>query len=313
MRHDHLKKELDLLILLAENRCLTMEEISQETGISTRSLYYYIDFFRNAGFTVEKYGTSYCLSRDSDFFKRLFDQLQFSEEEAILLRKFLEDGAPKTVRVKSILKKLDYFYDFNAAEDESAPRRSSRIMQGLHEAMKKKRLVKLVAYSSPNSHTVKDRIVEPFLFMNNNKDIRCYELESEKNKTFRISRMESVEVLEENWSHEERHKRIFTDLFMFSGEEHFVVTLILGQLSRNLLLEEYPKAAPCLAEQPDGRWLFRTEVCSYLGIGRFVLGLLDDIEVLGDDGFKKYLLEKSEGYGKKMKASLEHENKDVVS
>lgn len=30
-------------------------------------------------------------------------------------------------------------------------------------------------------------------------------------------------------------------------------------------------------------------VCSYAGIGRFVLGLFDDIEVLGDDGFVNYL------------------------
>jgi hypothetical protein len=30
-------------------------------------------------------------------------------------------------------------------------------------------------------------------------------------------------------------------------------------------------------------------VASYLGIGRFVLGLLSDIDVLGDEAFKNYL------------------------
>jgi hypothetical protein len=31
---------------------------------------------------------------------------------------------------------------------------------------------------------------------------------------------------------------------------------------------------------------------SYLGIGRFILGLYDDIEVLGDDGLLRYIEEK---------------------
>ena len=33
-------------------------------------------------------------------------------------------------------------------------------------------------------------------------------------------------------------------------------------------------------------------VCSYAGIGRFVMGLYEDIEVLGDEGFKDYLNQK---------------------
>ncbi|MBR1445526.1 MAG: transcriptional regulator, partial [Alloprevotella sp.] len=41
--------------------------------------------------------------------------------------------------------------------------------------------------------------------------------------------------------------------------------------------------------QDDGRTLFETDVCSFLGIGRFVLGLLDDIEVVGSKEFRTYL------------------------
>ena len=43
-------------------------------------------------------------------------------------------------------------------------------------------------------------------------------------------------------------------------------------------------------------WLLKLEVCSYIGIGRFVLGLYDDIKVLGDDGFKDYLKNKLENF-----------------
>ncbi len=70
------------------------------------------------------------------------------------------------------------------------------------------------------------------------------------------------------------------------------VTLSMGQLSHNVMLEEYPESAACFAEQENGRWRFETDVCSYLGIGRFVLGLYDDIKIEGDDGFKEYVTAK---------------------
>ena len=105
--------------------------------------------------------------------------------------------------------------------------------------------------------------------------------------------MGDVQLLDLNWSHEEQHKRIYTDLFMFSGEEQYHVKLWLGQLSHNLLLEEYPEAERCLVRQDaDGRYLFETDVVSFLGIGRFVLGLYDDIEVVGDESFLNYLNKK---------------------
>ena len=64
---------------------------------------------------------------------------------------------------------------------------------------------------------------------------------------------------------------------------------MLGELSYNIMKEEYPQAKPFITDGADGRHLLRLDVCSYSGIGRFVLGLYDDISVLGGDGFKAYL------------------------
>ena len=47
-----------------------------------------------------------------------------------------------------------------------------------------------------------------------------------------------------------------------------------------------------MTQEENGTWLLSLDVCSYIGIGRFVLGLFDDIEVVGDEGFKRYLKEK---------------------
>ena len=65
--------------------------------------------------------------------------------------------------------------------------------------------------------------------------------------------------------------------------------MYLGPLSRNIIMEEYPDAASYIDKVSGNRWLLRLPVCSYAGIGRFVLGLYDDVEVTGSDGFKEYL------------------------
>ena len=117
--------------------------------------------------------------------------------------------------------------------------------------MNRKCMCMLRNYSSPHSKTVSDRIVEPFLFMNNGLDIRCHEIKSHTNKTFKLARIGEVELLDVEWIAEKEHKQVFTDLFMFSGEERHAVTLLLDQLARNLIVEEYPASATCISPVDD--------------------------------------------------------------
>ena len=63
----------------------------------------------------------------------------------------------------------------------------------------------------------------------------------------------------------------------------------MGILSRNLMLEEYPLSEKCFMQEDSGHWIFETEVASFLGIGRFVLGLFSDIEIIGSDDFIEYV------------------------
>jgi len=160
----------------------------------------------------------------------------------------------------------------------------------LAEAMRQERMVILKGYSSPHSHTVGDRLVEPFLFLNGDQDVRCYEIKSGMNKTFKLARMTDVEPTDVAWNHADEHKQVFMDIFMFSGERHHV-RLRLSQLAHNLLLEECPLAESMT--QPDrdhpNHWLFSGDVASYLGIGRFILGLGGEVEVVEGDGLREHL------------------------
>ncbi len=292
MRHDKLERELRLLLLLAENHNYTIEELCGKVGISRRNLYYYLEFFRDSGFKVEKRGAYYAIDRSSPFFDHLVSRISFTEEEAVLLRRMLDKAEHGNAIIANLKRKLKQFYDFDILADEQLREHAMQNIGSLYDAIKLQRQVVLKGYSSPHSQTVRDRFVEPFLLMNNNNEVRCYEPSSGMNKTFKVSRMQGVQVLDSEWAYADRHRRMYTDVFMFSGEELMPVELTLGPLSYNILREEYPQAMPSVADGGGGRRLLRLDVCSYAGIGRFVLGLYDDIRVLGGDGFKQYLKEK---------------------
>lgn len=299
MRHDKLQRELDLILLMTENKNYTAAQLCSRLGISLRNLYYYLDFLRYSGFKLIKTGNYYRIDRHSPFFRKLHESIDFTEQEAVLLRRLVNGSGENNVLIESIRHKLDKFYDLQILTDISANKRVSQNIDRLYEAIKFKQMVKICRYSSPHSQTVTDRIVEPFAFMNDNMDVRCYELSTRQNKTFKIARMDNVEIIDMLWNNEDQHRQLFTDDFMFSGEEKYRVSMILGQLSANLIREEVPRAAANLKAYDERHFSLELDVCSYVGIGRFVLGLYNDIEVLGNDGFKEYLHQEIESYLKK--------------
>lgn len=292
MRLDKFDRQLRLMILLTQNREYTLDEICDRLEISRRNLYYYIEGFKENGFIVEKKGQVYRLDKDSPFFKNITELVHFTEDEAVILRQVLSSASNTSVQIRNLKNKLDKLYDFDILSNVDVNKQTAKNIGAIYDAIKEHRQVKICNYSSPHSDTTSDRIVEPFLFLNGNEDVRCYELKSGMNKSFKVSRMGDVQLLDLLWSNESKHKQVYTDLFQFSGEERFPVKLRLGRLSYNILKEEYPKSEKYISQESDEYWIFSTDVCSYKGVGRFVLGLFEDIKVLESPQFREYLKEK---------------------
>lgn len=292
MRHDKLERELNLLLLLTENHNYTVPEICDRLQISRRNFYYYLDFFRLAGFKVEHTKPYYRISKDSPFFRKIDEVVHFTEDEAITMRRILDKTGDQSIQVERLRRKLDRLYDLQILDNEEMQEQLAHNVSTLYEAIKRQVAVKLINYSSPHSNTTGDRIVEPFSLMNGNREVRCYELSSGINKTFKLSRMEDVELLDITWEHQNKHLKMFTDIFMFSGEKLWTVKLTMGRLAASVLVEEYPKAKKYIEKLDDTRWRLELPVCSFIGIGRFVMGLFEDIEVEECIEFKEFLKDK---------------------
>ena len=293
MRMNKYGHELDLILLLTENHSYTTQELADRLGITRRNLYYYLEYLRDSGFVLIKNGYTYRLDRSSPFFKRLHENIALTRDEAAYVHRLLDSTEKHDYQALTIRAKLERQFHLEELSDPAVMRRINRNVQQLKKAIAEKKMVTLKAYSSPHSKTVADRIVEPFMLMNGGSDIRCHELRSHENKTYKISRMQEVEIMDLPWICEDQHREVYTDIFNFSGEQRLHVSLRLGQLSHNLLVEEHPGAEPFVKQVDDNTWQADIDVVSYHGIGRFVLGLFDDIDILGDKGFISYLQEKT--------------------
>lgn len=291
MRMNKYGRELELLVLLTDNANYTAQQLADRLDITRRNLYYYFDYLRDCGFSLIRQGTTYRLDRDTPFFRRLHANMALSRREAEYVARLLDTTDRRDLTADAIRTKLARAYNLPDTANPEVQKLVARNASTLKQAMARKLMAKLCDYSSPHSSTVADRIVEPFLFLDNGTAVRCHEIKSHQNKTFKLSRMQRVEIIDVPWIREQDHKQVYTDVFMFSGEERHRVELSLGQLSHNLLVEEYPESERCITQAAD-RWLFAADVVSLRGVGRFVLGLYDDIRVLGDQEFAHFIEQK---------------------
>ena len=290
MSHSQYAKQLDLLAMLIDGDSHTADELCQILGTTRRNLYYYFSFLRDYGFElVRTSGGKYYIGPHSPFFRNIARSVDFTSQEVSYLFSLLAGTVDKSPLQHSVKRKLERFYGLSGFVDDATRRRVTSHAEILNKAIAQRKIVLLKDYSSPHSKTVSTRVVEPFLFLNEQADIRCYELSSHTNKTFKLSRIGSVVITDADWAFADSHKQVYTDIFLFSGDTRHHISLRMGQLSHNLMLEEYPQSERCFTQEDDSHWLFTTDVVSYLGIGRFVLGLFSDIQIIGDEGFKMYV------------------------
>lgn len=289
MELDKFARQLRLMVLLTQNHTRSIEEVGEILQMSRRTIYRYLDAMRSMGFIIKKEGTKYRIDHTSPFFLEITSGIHFSEEEALTISQVLNSVYSNSVQVKRLREKLAYLYKTDVLAKHGVDNHLAQNISTIFQAISEERVVLLKKYHSPSSGTVTDRIVEPYMFLNENSEVRCFEIASKTNKTFKLQRAESVELVDLLWSHKAEYKEFYRDLFGFTGEEKKPVSLLLGELATNILLEEYGDAQRQLSPTKDGRHRLDTEVCNYRGIGRFVLGLYDDIEIVDSPEFKEYI------------------------
>lgn len=288
---------LDVIRAISGDKILSAPDIAKILGTSLRNAYYVVKALSAYGFFVNHNRLGYNLDATSPFFKDINDSVGLNVDQSFYLYRMLIGKDVDNPMAAGIRLKLKRFYHFDVLGGNKKNYGPYTNYMLLQSAMKDHKCVVLHNYASSNSLTVRDRLVEPFMFLGEDTDVRAYEVESGRNKTFKISRISIVEILDREWENVNKHRNAFTDMFMYSGEVRHHVLLRLDVSSYNCMQEEYPHSIFCLRPDDDTHWLFETDVANYEGIARFIMGLFDHIEVLEDKGLKKYLKEKIKRMG----------------
>ena len=294
MDQPKIERVLRLMMMLTSNNRYTIEELSDKLETSPRTIYRYLDTFKEAGFVVSKRGQYFRLDKKSRYFKDISQLVHFTEEEAYILNSAIESLDPTNAIKQNLKAKLASVYDFKMLAECVVKGENARNVNSIIEAIENKKQIILHNYTSAHSKKVSDRIVEPLSFTTNYIQVWAYEVSSGKNKLFKLSRIGKVEILDKDWEFEQEHKEGLMDLFRINSFEQIQVKLKLGLRAASLLVEEYPLGEKFLYPLPDdpSHFILDTWVCGYEGIGRFVLGLLDDIEIIEGEGLKEFLKER---------------------
>lgn len=289
MDQPKIERILRLMKLLIGNVNYTVEDLAERLDTSYRSIYRYFDTFKAAGFIIQKEGNIYRLSKESKYFKYISQLIHFTEEEAYIVNSLINAIDDCNVLKQNLRKKLATVYDCSSLADCVVNSQDAINVHAIIEAIQNKKQVILHGYSSSHTGIVSDRLVEPFAFTTNYVQIWCYEISSGQNKLFKTVRTEDVEVLDKDWEHERKHVKGFIDVFRMTGYYQHPVKLKLGIMAHNLLLEEFPLAERDLTQVDDKHWILDTKVCNLNGIGRFVIGLADDIEIIESQELKDHI------------------------
>ena len=290
MDQPKLERLLRVMKMLTANNSLTVDEISDQLSISPRSVYRYIDTFREAGFVIKKKNNCIKLDKSSPYFKDISDLLHFSPEEAYILKEAIESIDENNVLKQNLKKKLYTVYNYNILAETIVNGKNGRNVERLVDAIESRRPVILRNYSSAHGNDIRDRCVEAFAFTTNYVQVWCYCPDENCNKLFKVSRIGSVDIQPGYWKHTRKHKTGKIDIFRMNSSETFHITLKLGLRAMNLLVEEFPLAAPQLRKLPGNQWLLDTDVCSPEGVGRFVMGLPEDIEIINSPELRDYIV-----------------------
>lgn len=290
---------LKLITLLKLPGGKTIPSLSEILEISERTVYRYIKLLDSVGFPVDcKPGSNLWFLVPSPGINN--ETTGFLLEEASLIRDLVVSGAHRHPLRDSILQKLYIQSELHPLAENLVNARINVLLEKLIKAIREEKQVILKNYHSAHSGEVKDYRVEPFDFTENYNTVLAYDTSDRLNKQFKLERIGEILPLDKKQKYKNEHEKHATDAFGCIGPQSVNITLKLNLRAFLLLREEFPRALPLISRKEEGNYyIFHGPVNGFEGAGRFVLGLIDDIEIVKPESFRKHILERISAYTKK--------------
>lgn len=277
-----------LIALLKKAPAKSTRNIALMIDLTERTVYRYIDLITEIGFEVHKdKNNKYSIKHEDKGANE-----NFTLEEAQLIKELLLSSAKKSVLKEGIIKKLFVKSEMDMEVNHMINANNGKMVTQINEAIKQQKQVVLQKYYSANSNNISNRTIEPIQFTNNYQMLCAYEIASQQNKFFSVERMSAVLPTDISFEYAKFHHFEKPDAFGFANIDNKKITvdLMLNLRAYVILKEEYPMVIPFIKlDNKNKTYRLVLEVNDPKPITRFVLGLLDEISILGSEEFLAHL------------------------
>ncbi len=122
-------------LLLTANTTYNVDQLAERLQMSRRTVYRYIDTFREAGFVIKKVGEHIRLDKESPHFRDISQLVHFTEEEAVILKSAIENIDDDNLLKQNLKRKLYSVYDNNTLADTVVRGKNAPNIRRLIEAI----------------------------------------------------------------------------------------------------------------------------------------------------------------------------------
>ena len=282
---------LSLLSLLHRDIYWPVERLAQRFGTTKRTIYRYLKDLEQMNYTIVKDEQNRYRIAASPAGKYL---PEFDPDEYIFLREIVASARPDHPLRHAILEKINENIQLPVIGGVVSQQVTTNILETIQQAMHEGVRVKLMDYYSLRSDKISDRVIEPVKLIRGMRYILGVDVETASVRQFKIDRIGGAVKLKTKMSNHPDISDWGVDDFYMNGFKGTRVKIGLSMKAANLLCEEYGVNPQSLKKEESNSYPFTYEATVYgmEGVGRFVMGLIDQVKVYGPERLKTYLRKK---------------------
>lgn len=277
-----------LIRLLSEYPPKTVDKLALMMEVSPKTVYKDVQLLESLGFETEKDDNNrYQLKNNHR------SEYHLDEHEKKLILGAIKKAGVSNMDINSISQKLKSSVIPDVYRLSMV--KQLNMIRVLVESVAQRIPVLLHDYQSTSSGSkIRDRKVLPLYFDENRLSLTAYDFDKKESRIFKVSRMKDIIITDTFDKTEDPVDLPLIDAFGLAGSMDVTVTLCMTWRASSLLEEEFPVLSQNIMPSGDADFPYtiQVKVCGYEGIGRFVLGLLSEIRITGNDGFKTYIDQK---------------------
>lgn len=279
---------LQLISLLKKQPAKSIRFLAGILESTDRTVYRYLDLIKELGFELNKdHNNKFQIKSDEEY-----QSIAFSNEEAVLLRDLVLSIGKENKLRDSLLQKIYLQSELAIQSNNILKANLGKMVEKINSSISQNKRIILKGYHSINTQSISDRIIEPIALTDNYNSVCGFEVETKLNKYYNLERITEIILLDENQKFIDLHHLDEMDVFGFSeiNGEKFIVELSISLRAYVLLKEQYPKIEKHIIKQKNSeKYNLLIEVNNPKPITRFILGLPNDVQILGSKNFVEYI------------------------